>query len=404
MFRNYVEPTLSLILTLLVTMPSSCVEVHQCLGKCLSSLITTLGPELQDTSPTMNTTRNTCLTCCAIIQEHPDAIVQSAAIGCLQQLQLFAPKYVSLASIIPKLHGNLDSRHLLLRRAAANCLRQFTQREPKTVWSIPPKGGKGTSLEEIVLLKLDIESDPKLCEDLREILFSLLTSLAPEDPMHWLLLCNGVLSASGQQSSAELGEAAPPSGDAPVVEDEDEDMAKFTTGESEESKFVTKISPRWPTKVFTVECSRKIYAVCKSDPAHFDLSLAHQQKRERGGVGLYVPSMLVLELMIVLPSCRRLPGNAPLRACENLLHCCHCQCRPTEASWLRGAQSEFIVQRSRYRVQSTCFILTFFLIIQDVIELFAATPDPDFQGHVLLEQYQAQVSMKSLSSTRPKLV
>ena len=28
---------------------------------------------------------------------------------------------------------------------------------------------------------------------------------------------------------------------------------------------------------------------------------------------------------------------------------------------------------------------------QDVIELFAATPDPDFQGHVLLEQYQAQV-------------
>jgi len=29
---------------------------------------------------------------------------------------------------------------------------------------------------------------------------------------------------------------------------------------------------------------------------------------------------------------------------------------------------------------------------QDVIELFAASPDPDFQGHVLLEQYQAQVN------------
>lgn len=28
-----------------------------------------------------------------------------------------------------------------------------------------------------------------------------------------------------------------------------------------------------------------------------------------------------------------------------------------------------------------------------MIELFAATPDPDFQGHVLLEQYQAQVRM-----------
>ena len=58
---------------------------------------------------------------------------------------------------------------------------------------------------------------------------------------------------------------------------------RFTTGESEESQRATKISPRWPTKVFAVECSRKIYAVCKSDPAHFDLALAQKRKSERGG-------------------------------------------------------------------------------------------------------------------------
>ena len=29
--------------------------------------------------------------------------------------------------------------------------------------------------------------------------------------------------------------------------------------------------------------------------------------------------------------------------------------------------------------------------VQDVIGLFAGTPDPDYPGHVLLEQYQAQV-------------
>ena len=104
--------------------------------------------------------------------------------------------------------------------------------------------------------------------------------------MHWLLLCNSMLSASNQKSPTELGEGVGLSGggDAPVIEDEDEDMAKFTTGEPEESKAATKISPRWPTKVFAVECSRKIYAVCKSDPAHFDLTLAQKRKRERGGV------------------------------------------------------------------------------------------------------------------------
>ena len=47
MFRSYVEPTLSLVLQLLLTVPPAIVDVHQCLGKCLSALITSIGPELQ---------------------------------------------------------------------------------------------------------------------------------------------------------------------------------------------------------------------------------------------------------------------------------------------------------------------------------------------------------------------
>lgn len=240
MFRNYVESTLNLMLRLLMTTPSSCVTVYQCLGKCLSALITTLGPELQDTSTSMNTTRTTCLTCCTIIQEHPDAIVQSAAIGCLQQLQLFAPQYVSLPSIVPRLCGNLNSPHLLLRRAAANCLRQFAQREPKTIWTITLNKASNKGLEHTVLSKLDAETDAKLCEDLGEILFSLLTSLAPEDPMKWLLLCNGVLSDSGSKAASSGGlagggdmggagggaKASSARDDGQQAEDEDEDAAR----------------------------------------------------------------------------------------------------------------------------------------------------------------------------------
>lgn len=317
MFRNYVENTLTLMFHLLVTTPPSLVEVHQCLAKCLSSLVTTLGPELQDTSSSMNATRQTCLSCCSIVQEHPDPIVRSAAIGCLQQLQMFAPGYVSLPLVVPHLCKSLDSSHLLLRRAAANCLRQFTQREPEAVWSLSMQQGESNSpssssslttsksLEHIVLMKLDVESDPKLCEDLREILFSLMTSLAPEDPMKWLHLCNGVLSASGTKeassgggnsslSSAASGgggrstgqggdEGEERGGEGAGGGDEDEDIAKFTMGESEEAQLNTKIAPRWPSKVFAVQCSRRIYAVCRSDPAHFDLSLARKKKAEKGG-------------------------------------------------------------------------------------------------------------------------
>jgi len=304
MFRNYVEKTLALMFHLLVTTHPVFVEVHQCLAKCLGSLLTTLGPELQDTSNSMQVTRQTCLSCCSIVQEHPDPVVRSAAVGCLQQLQLFAPAYVSLPLIIPNLCECLDSSHLLLRRAAANGLRQFSQRDAKSVWLLSKLGSKESSssqksLEDLVLSKLDLESDPKLCEDLREILFSLMTSLAPEDPMKWLHLCNGILSASDASTRRDTSSAGGRGGGKGSLGgggewdddgdekgrggDEDEDVAKFTTGESEEAQLVTKIAPRWPSKVFAVECSRRIYAVCRTDQAHFDLSLARKKRSEKGG-------------------------------------------------------------------------------------------------------------------------
>lgn len=47
LYHVHVEPTLSLILMLLLTVPPTYTEVHQSLGRCLNALITTLGPELQ---------------------------------------------------------------------------------------------------------------------------------------------------------------------------------------------------------------------------------------------------------------------------------------------------------------------------------------------------------------------
>lgn len=49
LYHVHVEPTLSLVLMLLLTVPPAYAEVHQSLGRCLNALITTLGPELQGT-------------------------------------------------------------------------------------------------------------------------------------------------------------------------------------------------------------------------------------------------------------------------------------------------------------------------------------------------------------------
>ena len=147
------------------------------------------------------------------------------------------------------------------------------------VWATANRKGGKTGLEYTVLTKLDSETDPKLCEDLREILFSLLTSLAPEDPMRWLLLCNGVLSASAERVAGRGVAMAPAEGG---HDEEGDDDTKFTS-EEDAAPTATHIAPRWPTKVFAVECSRKIYAVCRSERAHFDLSLAQKRSKEKGG-------------------------------------------------------------------------------------------------------------------------
>ncbi len=112
---------------------------------------------------TISTIRSSCLVGCAIMQDHSDSLVQAAAISCLQQLHMFAPRHVNLSSLVPCLcvrhnefHNkstavkvclnlnpnfllctgmqvHLCSSHLLLRRAAVACLRQLAQREAAEV-------------------------------------------------------------------------------------------------------------------------------------------------------------------------------------------------------------------------------------------------------------------------------
>ena len=185
---------------------------------------------------------------------------------------------------VPILCEYLNNPHLLLRRSAANCLRQFSQQIPKEVWEImadskSAQNERNGGLEKIILAKLDVETDEKLRFDLKEILFSLLSSLAPSDPMKWLILCNGVLSASGSQANDQNHTQI--QSDDQAVDEDDEMSAKFTS--PEEKHVHTSITPRWATKVFAVECSRKIYSVCQSDPAHFDLTLAQKGQAEGKG-------------------------------------------------------------------------------------------------------------------------
>ncbi|XP_074531838.1 HEAT repeat-containing protein 5B [Halichoeres trimaculatus] len=358
MYRGYVEPTLSLVLTLLLTVPPSHTEVHQCLGRCLGALITTVGPELQGNGATISTIRSSCLVGCAIMQDHSDSLVQAAAISCLQQLHMFAPRHVNLSSLVPCLCVHLCSSHLLLRRAAVACLRQLAQREAAEVceyaMSLAKRAGDSkdstinlniteTGLEGVLFGMLDRETDRKLCSDIHDTLGHMLSSLAVEKLSHWLKLCKDVLAATTDVGGPVVFEVERDEEDSEKKDEMDDDTMFTGLGEDDKSK--PSVAPRWVTRVFAADCLCRIILLCENDKAHFDLAAARSAKAKNPKGDLLV---LHLSDLIRMAFMAATDHSNQLR--------------------MAGLQA-----------------------LEDIIKKFASVPEPEFPGHVILEQYQANV-------------
>lgn len=215
MFRPYIEATLSQCLKLLIEVPFYHCDVHQCIGKLLSAIITTIGPELQDDAPSLSIIRSLLLVACGIMQEHRDPLVQAEAIGCFQQLHMFACDQIDLSHLVPNLCTLLGSPHLFIRRAATCCLLQVIQREAKAVClysSLWLKEIRNSELKQdfrpfyqtehglagMFFYILDHETDQKLCSDTKKIITSLVQSTTTENLYSLLTLCKEVLCSVGK--------------------------------------------------------------------------------------------------------------------------------------------------------------------------------------------------------------
>ncbi|XP_052550652.1 HEAT repeat-containing protein 5A isoform X1 [Tympanuchus pallidicinctus] len=361
LYYVHVEPTLSLVLMLLLTVPPTYTEVHQSLGRCLNALITTLGPELQGSSAAVSALRTSCLLGCAVMQDNPDCLVQAQAISCLQQLHMFAPRHVNLSSLVSCLCEilldnsvlvNLCSSYLLLRRAAVACLRQLVQREAAEVSEYavalvkesredftPDINIREIGLEGALLGLLDKELDQRLCQDIKETLSHMLTSMAVEKLSFWLKLCKDVLAASADLNTVASIDTTQEEETAKV------DDASILTSESDE-RFHPFSNPRWSTRVFAAECVCKIINQCENaGSAHFDMTLAQERKQRDSR-----DDFLVLHLADLI----RMAFMAATDHSDQLR--------------LSGLQT-----------------------LQIVVRKFATVPEPEFPGHLILEQYQANV-------------
>ncbi|KAH0620555.1 hypothetical protein JD844_021134 [Phrynosoma platyrhinos] len=364
LYHVHVEPTLSLVLMLLLTVPPAYAEVHQSLGRCLNALIATLGPELQGSSATISVLRASCLLSCTVMQDNPDCLVQAQAISCLQQLHMFAPRHVNLSSLVKCLCVNLSSSYLLLRRAVLACLHQLVQREAAEVSEYavalakdsredftPGINMREVGLEGALLSLLDKELDPKLCQDIRETLTHMLISMAVEKLSFWLKLCKDVLAAS-----ADFTTVAPVDTTQEEGAQTDDELSLALENDERLHPF---LHSRWATRVFAAECVCKIISQCENaGNAHFNIAMA-QEMKERDSRD----DFLVLHL----------------------------------ADLIRMAFMAATDHSDHLRLSGLQMLLV-------LIRRFAAVPEPEFPGHVILEQYQANELSVELLNVLHRLI
>ncbi|XP_003366850.1 HEAT repeat-containing protein 5B [Trichinella spiralis] len=105
-------------------------------------------------------------------------------------------------------------------------------------------------------------------------------------------------------------------------------------------------SSRWPSRVFAVQLVQKLITACEGERAHFDLALAKELQmngRKSDYLVLHLSDLVRMSFMAATSNCTelRLAG----------LSC-----------------------------------------LKNVISKFADVPEPEFSGHFILEQFQAQVS------------
>ncbi|XP_011618311.2 LOW QUALITY PROTEIN: HEAT repeat-containing protein 5A [Takifugu rubripes] len=362
LFRARAESTFTLVLRLLLSAPPTHPEVHRSLGRCLHSLITCLGPDLQGDGA-VAALRSSSLVGCGVMQSIPDSLVQSGSISCLQQLHMFSPSHVNLSSLVPalceilldySLLANLCSSFLSLRRAVVACLQQLVQREAlevsehavTLVKDLPRRDTsqlevtlKEVGLEGVLFTLLDQESDPGLRRNIQEILIHMMASSSTRGKLgHWLKLCKDVLSASSDcRVSVEVKQ-----------EDEEADGARdddSSTFEARPEAGGPFTALRWSTRCFAMECVCRIIAQCEGgDPAHFNMALAQERRLHES------TDFLVLHL-------GDLVRMAFMSATDH-----------SDQLQLVGLQTLLVI-----------------------IRCFSDIPEPEFPGHVILEQYQANV-------------
>lgn len=354
-YVSHVQATLTLALDILLSEESGLVDLQQGVGRLINAIVAVLGPELSPGSIFFSR----CKSVVAEISSCEETATLLESVRFTQQLVLFAPQAVTVHSHMQTLLPTLSSRQPTLRHLALSTLRHLIEKDPASII--------GEEIEDALFLMLDEETDTEIANLARTTIMRLLLASCPSFPSHWLSICRHMILTSSRRDAGsnnmDSDSITCPSGEARSnFGEDDENMvssSRSTPSQGHALDYSGANSARdkhlrYRTRIFAAECLSHLPGAVGNNPAHFDLSLA-----------------------------RTIPGNSV-----------------ASGDWLVLQLQELI--SLAYQISTIHFENMRPIgvaLLSTIIDKFEKIADPDLSGHLLLEQYQAQL----LSAVRTAL-
>ncbi|XP_043715583.1 protein SWEETIE [Telopea speciosissima] len=346
-YVSQVQATLVLAMEILLSEENGWVELRQGIGRLINAIVAVLGPELAPGSIFFSR----CKSVVAEISSGQETSTLLESVRFTQQLVLFAPQAVSVHSHVQTLLPTLYSRQPILRHLGVSTLRHLIEKDPVAIVD--------EQVEENLFHMLNEETDPEIGNLVGTTIIRLLYTSCPSFPSRWISVCRKIVLATSAGRNANTGSEHDSlngaDGDSRLYyEEADENMVASSHDRQIPGSTVDapNVVPkrdkhlRYRTRVFAAECLSHLPAAVGNDPTHFDLSLA----RRRSTNGQSSGDWLVLHIQELIA----LAYQISTIQFENM--------QPIGVG-----------------------------LLTTIMDKFEMIPDPELPGHLLMEQYQAQL-------------
>ncbi|CAM8906100.1 unnamed protein product [Rhodiola kirilowii] len=342
-YVSHVQEALGLALDILLHDDIGLVDLQQGVGQLINAIVAVLGPELSPGSIFFSR----CKSIIAEISSCQETATFLESVRFTQQLILFAPQAVSVQTHVRSLQRTLTSRQPIVRHLAVSTIRHLVEKDPDSIID--------ERIEDSLFHMVDEETDSEITNLVCSTLMRLLYASCPSCPSHWIDICrNMVLAISSRVNSGTINTAERDNLDASgtgTIDSSADDETMVSSYEEVSkrsqvlgsSRYNRKIEKhlRYRTRIFAAECLRHLLKAVGNAPAHFNLSLAREAAFGDWLV-LHVHELVSLAYQI---STTQLESLQPI-----------------------GVE-----------------------VLSAIIDKFEMIEDPELPGHLLLEQYQAQL-------------